>query len=299
MALSGYKEFSTGEVLTAANVNNHLMQVIMVYADSSARDAGIASGKREEGQFVFLKDSNTLQFYDGSSFVDFIGEGDITGVTITTASNSGLAGGAAATSGAFSATLTADLNNLTAATVSVANDSIAIVDADDSNATKKESIADLVSGFTGANLTATSGVIALDIDAEVDFNDQTAKEIVLKDYAETDVAVSSGTTLAIDLANGNTGSVTLGHNVTDIDFTNVPTNGTSKFTLKVTQDGTGNRTMAINAITVNGGSNVTALTVGNAGLTLSTAAASVDLLTFLFFDASTPLLNALLDFKNS
>ena len=264
MALSGYKEFSTGEVLTAANVNNHLMQVIMVYADSSARDAGIASGKREEGQFVFLKDSNTLQFYDGSSFVDFIGEGDITGVTITTASNSGLAGGAAATSGAFSATLTADLNNLTAATVSVANDSIAIVDADDSNATKKESIADLVSGFTGANLTATSGVIALDIDAEVDFNDQTAKEIVLKDYAETDVAVSSGTTLAIDLANGNTGSVTLGHNVTDIDFTNVPTNGTSTFTLKVTQDGTGNRTMAINAITVNGGSNVTALTVGNA-----------------------------------
>jgi hypothetical protein len=299
MALSGYKEFSTGEVLTAANVNNHLMQVINVYADATARDAGITSSKREEGQFVFLKDSNTLQFYDGSSFVDFIGEGDITGVTITTASNSGLAGGAASTSGAFSSTLTADLNNLTAATVSVANDSIAIVDADDSNATKKESIADLVSGFTGANLTATSGVIALDIDAEVDFNDQTAKEIVLKDYAETDVAVSSGTTLAIDLANGNTGSVTLGHNVTDIDFTNVPTNGTSTFTLKVTQDGTGNRTMAINAITVNGGSNVTALTVGNAGLTLSTAAASVDLLTFLFFDASTPLLNALLDFKNS
>ena len=73
MALSGYKEFSTGEVLTAANVNNHLMQVIMVYADSSARDAGITSSKREEGQFVFLKDSNTLQFYDGSSFVDFIG----------------------------------------------------------------------------------------------------------------------------------------------------------------------------------------------------------------------------------
>ena len=295
---NGFKVFSTGEVLTAADVNDYLMeQSISIFADSTARDAQISSPI--EGQFCYLSDSNVLQFYNGSGWASFIGEGDITGVTITTASNSGLAGGAAATSGAFSATMTTDLNNLTAVDVDVAADSIAIVDANDSNATKKEAIADLVTGITGANLTASSGVIGLDIDAEVDFNDQTAKEIVLKDYAETDVAISSGTTLAIDLANGNTGSVTLGHNVTDIDFTNVPTNGTSTFTLKVTQDGTGNRTMAINAITVNGGSNVTALTVGNAGLTLSTAAASVDLLTFLFFDASTPLLNALLDFKNS
>ena len=119
------------------------------------------------------------------------------------------------------------------------------------------------------------------------------------DYVETDVAVTSATTLAIDLANGNTGSVTLGHNVTDIDFTNVPTNGTSSFTLKVTQDGTGSRTLAINKVTVNGGSEAVALTQGNAGITLSTAANAVDLVTFLFFDAGNPLVNALLDFKNS
>ena len=116
-------------------------------------------------------------------------------------------------------------------------------------------------------------------------------------YKETDVAITSGTTLAIDLANGNTGSVTLGHSVTDIDFTNVPTDGTSSFTLKVTQDGTGSRTMAINAITVNGGGNVTGLTPGAAGLTLSTGAADIDLVSFLFFDASTPLINSLLDFS--
>ena len=140
-------------------------------------------------------------------------------------------------------------------------------------------------------------VRALDIDAEVDFNDQTAKEIVIKDYAETDQTVTSGTTLSIDLANGNTGTLTIGHNVTDIDFTNVPANGISTFTLQVTQDGTGSRTMAINAITVNGGGNVTAKTAGGAGLTLSTAASSIDLLTFLFVDAGTPLLNSLLDFS--
>ena len=127
--------------------------------------------------------------------------------------------------------------------------------------------------------------------------DQEISAVSLKDYAETDVAVTSGTTLAINLANGNTGSVTLAHSVTDIDFTNVPTNGTSSFTLKATQDGTGSRTMAINAITVNGGGNVTGLTAGAAGLTLSTGANDVDLVTFLFFDAGTPLINALLDFS--
>ena len=120
------------------------------------------------------------------------------------------------------------------------------------------------------------------------------------DYVETDVAISYGTDLAIDLANGNTGSVTLTGNVSGgIDFTNVPTNGTSTFTLKITQDGTGSRTLDIDEITVNGGSHVTGLTPGNAGVTLTTAANSVDLLTFLFFDAGTPLINVLLDFKNS
>jgi hypothetical protein len=150
MALSGYKEFSTGEVLTAANVNNHLMQVINVYADSSARDAGITSSKREEGQFVFLKDSNTLQFYDGSSFVDFIGDGDITGVTITTSSTSGLSGGAAATSGAFSSTLVISPNLATSATVA-GSDIVLIGDADDSNNLKKttaQDIANLAGGVT-------------------------------------------------------------------------------------------------------------------------------------------------------
>jgi len=55
--------------------------------------------------------------------------------------------------------------------------------------------------------------------------------------------------------------------------------------------------MAINAVTVNGGGNLTAKTPGGAGLTLSTAAASIDLITFIFYDAGTPLLNSLLAFS--
>ena len=155
MALSGYKEFATGEVLTASDVNAYLMQAVMVFADSSARDSGIPSAKREEGQFVFLKDTNVLQYYDGSSLVDFLDAGDITAVN--TAANSGLAGGAS--SGAV--TLTLDMNNLTAASVNVANDSIAIIDADASNGTRKESIADLATAMAdGSTITASSGVLS-------------------------------------------------------------------------------------------------------------------------------------------
>tara|TARA_B100000575_G_C23042030_1_gene599792 strand:+ start:454 stop:1155 length:702 start_codon:yes stop_codon:yes gene_type:complete len=231
---NGFKVFAVGEVLTAADVNDYLMeQSIAIFANSTARDAQITSPI--EGQFCYLADSNVLQLYGGSSWANFIGEGDITGVTAGT----NLSGGGA-------------------------------------------------SGAVTLNLA---------IDSAVAFADQTASAIVLKDYAETDVAVTSATTLAIDLANGNTGTVTLGHNVTDIDFTNVPTNGISTFTLQVTQDGTGSRTMAINQVTVNGGSHATAKTPGGSGLTLSTAAGKIDLLTFLFVDAGTPLLNSLLDFS--
>jgi len=63
---------------------------------------------------------------------------------------------------AASAVMAVDLNELSAAAVSVANDSIAIIDADDSNGSRKESIADLVSAMAGAGLTATNGVLSTD-----------------------------------------------------------------------------------------------------------------------------------------
>ena len=53
-----------------------------------------------------------------------------------------------------------DLNDLSAATVNVGADSIAIVDADDSNNSKKESIADFVAAIAGSGLAASSGVLS-------------------------------------------------------------------------------------------------------------------------------------------
>ena len=85
-----------------------------------------------------------------------------TGNFVATVANATNGGTTIANSGAENAgiTITINLNDLTAAAVDVANDSIAIIDANATNGTRKESIADFVSAIAGANLTATSGVLA-------------------------------------------------------------------------------------------------------------------------------------------
>ena len=147
-----------------------------------------------------------------------------------------------------------------------------------------------VTAGTNLNGGGTSGTVTVNLDS-------TVTAISLQDYAEVDQAVTSSSgVLAIDLDSGNTGTITLTENITDIDFTNVPTSGVSTFTLQITQDTT-DRTVAINAVTVNGGGNVTAKTAGGAGFTMSTGSGAIDLVTFLFVDAGTPLLNALQNFS--
>jgi hypothetical protein len=59
----GFKTFTTGEVLTAADVNGYLMQGVLVFASEAARDAAITSP--QEGQFAFTKDNNSLWYYSG------------------------------------------------------------------------------------------------------------------------------------------------------------------------------------------------------------------------------------------
>jgi hypothetical protein len=89
MAGAGYKLFNTGDVLTAAQVNTYLQQqVIMVFADSSARTTAL-SGVLAEGMFSYLTGTNAFQYYDGAAWADVSNPGDITGVTAGT----GLSGG--------------------------------------------------------------------------------------------------------------------------------------------------------------------------------------------------------------
>ena len=62
----GFKTFTTGEVLSAANVNGYLMQGILVFADAAARSAAITSP--QEGQASYLKDTDVVQTYSGSAW---------------------------------------------------------------------------------------------------------------------------------------------------------------------------------------------------------------------------------------
>lgn len=91
----GYKEFSTGDVLTAADANGYLAsQVVMVFASAAARTSAIASP--QEGMISYLKDTNATEYYSGSAWVT-IG-GAASGFTLIT-------------SGSFSASSAVNIND--------------------------------------------------------------------------------------------------------------------------------------------------------------------------------------------
>jgi len=142
---AGFKVWSTGDLVNASDFNNYIQeQVVMVFDDSTARDAAVTSA--EESMFCYLKDTNDLQFYNGSAWANFIGEGDITGIT----AGAGLTGGG--TSGAVS--LAVDVNSQTSAVVA-GGDEVLIGDVSDSNNIKKTTAQDI------ANLAPAGATVGL------------------------------------------------------------------------------------------------------------------------------------------
>ena len=167
------------------------------------------------------------------SYVDSnAGTGDIQGVT----AGDGLSGGGS--TGTVSLAL--DLNELTAATVAVGSDSIPIIDASD-NSSKKESIADLVSGMAGSGLSASSGQLSLTSNS-------------------TTIAADSGTAHAIELSETLTVSGTANEIETSISDNTltigIPTNPTFGNTTVSGLVATGNITADIEGdltLDINGG----------------------------------------------
>jgi hypothetical protein len=105
MAGLGYKVFTAGEVLTAANVNGYLMeQSVMVFAGSAAR--GSAIGTASEGMVSYLSDTNAVEVYNGSNWVAVGVDTSIASSIVTTSVAT-----AAATATAYTAG-TADRNNV-------------------------------------------------------------------------------------------------------------------------------------------------------------------------------------------
>jgi len=135
--------------LTEVTIDNANDSMVLIDASDSS-----SSKKETVADFVSAMAGSGL---NAASGVLSISEtGDISAVT----AGDGLSGGG--TSGAVSLAL--DHNELTAAAVDVANDSISIIDASDSNATRKESIADLATAMAGTNITATNGVLSTTAD---------------------------------------------------------------------------------------------------------------------------------------
>ena len=131
----GFKTFTTGEVLTSADVNGYLMQGVLVFASEAARDAAITSP--QEGQFAFTKDNNSLWYYSGAAWVASGATGDIEGVTAGT----GISGGG--TSG------TVTITNSMATEIDAKGDLVAGTGAD--------AFARIGVGADGTVLTAASG----------------------------------------------------------------------------------------------------------------------------------------------
>lgn len=97
---SGFKNFTTGDVLSASEVDNYLMrQTVMTFASSTARDTALSS-YLDEGMVAYLEDTNTITVYDGTTWKNLARYTDIgvtqswsptflTGITIGNATVSG------------------------------------------------------------------------------------------------------------------------------------------------------------------------------------------------------------------
>lgn len=97
---------------------------------------------------------------DNADLAGSIANSKLANSAVTVTAGDGLSGGGSVSLGG-SVSVAVDLNELSAAAVDVANDSLALIDATD-NGSKKESIADLMTAVAGDGLAAASGVLKLD-----------------------------------------------------------------------------------------------------------------------------------------
>ena len=90
-----------------------------------------------------------------------------------------------------------DLNSLSSGVINQVTDSIAFIDADDSGASKKETIADFVSAITGVGITAANGVLSADynnaaVDTHLNVSTASTNEVLSWDGSDFDWVAQSG-----------------------------------------------------------------------------------------------------------
>ena len=139
------------DLVPAASDGSALGTIALQFSDLFLAEGGVINW--DNGDMTMTQVSNVLTVAGGTVTATLTN-------SIGKAANSGL-GGTTYDGSAAVADWKLDMNTLTAAAVDVANDSIAIIDANDSNQSRKESIADLVAGMAGTGLTATSGQLSV------------------------------------------------------------------------------------------------------------------------------------------
>lgn len=183
-----------GDTLRAAFIKTRKM-FAEVYGETYSEQTPVASNVAFEVDAERIKTTNDpasgldgyVMTYDhatgGFTFEEYF-NGDITRVQ----GGSGLSGDTQS----GDATINIDLNDLTEAVLDVANDDIAFVDTSDSNTTRKESIADLVSGVAGSGLTAVSGVLSVDAIGTDDIANDAVTPSKLDQFDDSLTAATSG-----------------------------------------------------------------------------------------------------------
>jgi hypothetical protein len=131
----------------------------------------------------------------------------------------------------------------------------------------------------GANETRSVSVtISGNADGAINMLDYEFTRPKLKDYAETLVTANTGTAYTADLENGNVLDLTLTGNCT-FTFSNPPASGTAgAFTMILTQDGTGSRTVTWPA---------SVEWAGGTAPTITATAGGTDVFTFITVDGGT------------
>lgn len=86
MAGAGAKLFTSGSVLTAAQVNTYLMdQAVMRFASAAARTAafgGAGEPTLAEGMMSYLIDTKSVEVYNGTAWVGISGGGSVLEVQV-------------------------------------------------------------------------------------------------------------------------------------------------------------------------------------------------------------------------
>lgn len=98
--------FTTGQVLTATEMNQSARTGVPVFADTTARDAGFGgTGEKTlaEGQLCYLESTNVVQYYDGSVWAT-VGPSAESGLTLISSTTIGTTVSSVTVSNAFSAT---------------------------------------------------------------------------------------------------------------------------------------------------------------------------------------------------